>query len=156
MREDPEGEEGNGCLKYIVEVKTKSPIDERTKIVVVRNINLNIWKALDEHLPKDICCSVYSQDPEHDNQMREEGAKAEREKWQAEREKLISVIDEKIANARVAAANAVLDELAQMYANVPEQILEGTYRLHSEWKEKIESLRHGQTHEQQGTTAGGR
>lgn len=73
-----------------------------------------------------------------------------------EGEKLISVIDEKIANARVAAANAVLDELAQMYANVPEQFLNGTYRLHLEWKAKIESLRHGQTHEQQGTTAGGR
>lgn len=93
---------------------------------------------------------------EHDNQMREEGAKAEREKWQAEREKLISVIDEKIANARVAAANAVLDELAQMYANVPEQFLNGTYRLHLEWKAKIESLRHGQKQEQHGTTAGGR
>ncbi len=41
----------------------------------------------------------------------------------------------------------VLDELAQMYANVPVQFLEGTYRLHSEWKEKIESLRHGQERE---------
>lgn len=55
---------------------------------------------------------------DHDNQMREEGAKAERER--------------------------ILNELSQMYANVPEQFLEGTYRLHSEWKEKIESLRHGQ------------
>lgn len=80
MIQEPEGEEGNGCLKYIVEVKTKSPIDERKKTIVVRNINLNIWKALDEHLPKDICCSVYSQEPEHDNQMREEGAEAVRER----------------------------------------------------------------------------
>jgi hypothetical protein len=27
--EEPAGEEGNGCLKYVVEVKTKSPINER-------------------------------------------------------------------------------------------------------------------------------
>ena len=78
--------------------------------------------------------------PQHDKQMREEGAKAERERWQVERDKLIAVIDEKIANARVAATNKVLDELAQMYVNIPEQFLKGTYRLHSEWKAKIESL----------------
>lgn len=132
MREDPEGEEGNGCLKYIVEVKTKSPIDERTKIVVVRNINLNIWKALDEHLPKDICCSVYSQDPEHDNQMREEGAKAERER--------------------------VLDDVAQYIqkhthccSHMPLWVVTKDPLL-----EFIQSLRHRHTHEQQGTTAGGR
>ena len=52
-----------------------------------------------------------------------------------------------VDKAKAQAREHVLDELAQMYANVPEQFLEGTYRLHSEWKEKIESLRHGQKQE---------
>ena len=51
---------------------------------------------------------------------------------------------ERLEKEKAQAREDVLDELAQMYANVPEQFLEGTYRLHSEWKEKIESLRHGQ------------
>ena len=55
--------------------------------------------------------------------------------------------DRCIEAERRRAREGVLDELAQMYANVPEQFLEGTYRLHSEWKEKIESLRHGQKQE---------
>lgn len=87
----------------------------------------------------------------------------EREKWEREHTKKPGCynscpFDDLCANdiekiqeiERMAAAQAredVLDELAQMYANVPEQFLEGTYRLHSEWKEKIESLRHGQKQE---------
>lgn len=73
------------------------------------------------------------------------GTTDEKARWELERSKLISVIDEKIANARTAAKFAenkrVLNELALMYDNIPERFLEGTYRLHSEWKTKIDSLR---------------
>lgn len=47
----------------------------------------------------------------------EEGAKAEREKRQAEHDKLIAVIDEKIAKTRVAATNKALDSLIGIFAN---------------------------------------
>ena len=59
----------------------------------------------------------------------------------------VEMVAARVRSAEKKAREDVLDELAQMYANVPEQFLEGTYRLHSEWKEKIESLRHGQKQE---------
>lgn len=61
----------------------------------------------------------------------------------------VITLPEHDATIAAQAREDVLDELAQMYANVPEQFLEGTYRLHSEWKEKIESLRHGQQQERE-------
>lgn len=48
----------------------------------------------------------------------EDGIKAERQKWQAEHDKLIAVIDEKIANARVTAAAQERERLATLCRNV--------------------------------------
>jgi len=45
------------------------------------------------------------------------------------------------ADEKAAENKRVLDELATMYENVPDRFLDGTYRLHSEWRDKIESLR---------------
>ena len=48
------------CLNYLLEIKTKDPIDEDCDRIVKRKINLAVWGTLDKVLPKNVCCSVYS------------------------------------------------------------------------------------------------
>ena len=48
------------CLDYTVSVKTKEPIDEDIADKVRREINLGIWKTLDDVLPREINCIVDS------------------------------------------------------------------------------------------------
>jgi len=48
------------CLNYVLEIRTKDLISEDTERVVKRHINLAVWKVLDEDLPSDVDCSVYS------------------------------------------------------------------------------------------------
>jgi hypothetical protein len=61
--------------------------------------------------------------------------------------RIFTTIGDAARAATLAENKRVLDVLATLYTGIPERFLEGTYRLHSEWKEKIESLR-------QSTTAG--
>jgi hypothetical protein len=48
----------NRCLILYISVKTKEPIDEETERLVRMDVNMAIWKALDERLPRDVCCTV--------------------------------------------------------------------------------------------------
>ena len=69
----------------------------------------------------------------------------ERKKWERERLTCVEDISPEgaaiVQSVKAQERAEVLDELATMYANVPEQFLDGTYRLHSEWRDKINSLR---------------